>query len=89
MANLKNALIACSVYIVSIIAFYGFRQTVSSSASAHWGAGAVGRDITDVMSDAPSAVGGLYRHSGFAPYSEHKGGGAEGGGYSDVTGTGK
>ena len=77
MANLKNALVAATVYVVSIVALYGLRETISSSTSAHvtrhWGAGLVGRDVHDVMSDAPSLVGGLYRHKAYSPYQEGKG----------------
>ena len=83
MAKLKNALIACSVYVVSIVALYGLRETVSSSASAHWGAGVVGRDVIDVMSGTTSAVGGLDRHENLKPYTEGKGG-TQTGAYSQV-----
>ena len=87
MAKLKNALIACSVYVVSIVALYGLRETVSSDAtghvSRHWGAGLVGRDVIDVMSDTTSAVGGLYRHENLKPYTEGKGG-TQTGAYSQV-----
>ena len=86
MANLKNALVAATVYIVSIVAFYGFRLTVSPGSSAHWGAGAVGQDVHEVMSDAPSLAGGLYRHKGYSPYQERKGG-TQTGAYSEATGT--
>ena len=87
MVKLKNALIACTVYVVSIVALYGLRETVSGGASSHWGAGHVGREVIDVMSDAKSAAGGLYRHTGFAPYEEHKGQ-PQTGAYSEATGSG-
>ena len=86
MVKLKNALIACTVYVVSIVALYGLRETVSGGASSHWGAGHVGRDVIDVMSDAKSAAGGLYRHKGYSPYQERKGG-TQTGAYSEASGT--
>ena len=70
MAKLKNALIACTVYVVSVVALYGLRETVSASSSAHWGSGVTGRDVIDVMSDTTSAAGGLGRHDTLAPYAE-------------------
>ena len=83
MAKLKNALIACSVYVVSIVALYGLRETVSASSSSHWGSGATGRNVIDVMSDTKSAAGGLYRHETLKPYVERKGG-SQTGAYSQV-----
>ena len=83
MAKLKNALIACSVYVVSIVALYGLRETVSASSSAHWGSGATGRDVIDVMSTAESHAGGLYRHKGYSAFQERKGG-SQTGAYSMV-----
>ena len=75
MANLKNALIACSVYIVSIIAFYGFRGTVSPSVSANWGSGNVGGAI-DLTKDAVSLPGGARRHHTYHAFQEKKEGGS-------------
>ena len=75
MANLKNALIACSVYLVSIVAFYGLRGTVSPSAQAHWGSGNVGGAI-DLTKDAPSLPGGHRRHHTYAELQEKMTGGS-------------
>ena len=75
MANLKNALIACTVYIVSIVAFYGLRGTVSASASKHWGSGHVGGAIV-VGSDAASLAGGGARHYSYGAFHEKKTGGS-------------
>ena len=86
MANLKNALVAATVYIVSIVAIYGLRLTVSPGSSAHWGSGAVGHDVIDVMSTAESHAGGLYRHQGYSAFQERKGG-SQTGAYSEASGT--
>ena len=73
--NLKNALIACTVYIVSIVAFYGLRGTVSESASKHWGTGTTGGPII-IGSDAASLPGGGQRHQSYSAFHERKTGGS-------------
>ena len=99
MANLKNSLVASFVYFSVVAVLYGFTASVASGTgkhtTAHWGAGATGRAFEDVMSTTTSLSGGSARHATFGAYREGKDtgvkitmGGAEGGTYSQVTGSG-
>ena len=94
MANLKNSLVATVFYLSVVAAVYGFTATIpiqpGQHTSVHWGAGAIGRQTTDVMSTATSLSGGSARHQTFPDYHEGKTGGVtRGGAYSSVTGSGK
>ena len=75
MVTFKNAAIACSVYLVSIVAFYGLRGTVSPSAQAHWGSGNVGGAI-DLTGSMASLPGGHRRHHTYHAFQEKKEGGS-------------
>ena len=100
MANLKNSLVATVFYLSVVAAVYGFTATIpiqpGKHTSVHWGAGAIGRQTTDVMSTTSSLSGGSARHHTFPDYHEGKTGGrggavgsvTRGGAYSTVTGSG-
>ena len=102
MANLKNSLVATVFYLSVVAAVYGFTATIpiqpGKHTSVHWGAGAIGRQTTDVMSTTSSLSGGSARHDTFDAYHEGKTGGARIGGsvrtggsvgaYTQATGSG-
>ena len=97
MANLKNSLVASFVYVSLVAVLYGFTANVASGTGKHtqehWGSGAIGRPTTDVMSTTSSLTGGSARHATFGAYREGKTtgvtiGGAEGGAYTDASGSG-
>ena len=62
MANLKNSLVASFVGLSLVAVLYGFTATAVSGTgkhtTSHWGAGAIGRAHTDVMSTTTSLGGG-------------------------------
>ena len=82
MVKLKNALVAATCYVVAILGIYGLRQTVSSKATSHWGAGAIGRDVLSVGSGDASLSGGHTRHYTYGKFQEKKTGGSAGSGAS-------
>ena len=93
MANLKNSLVASFVYFSVVAVLYGFTASVGYGTGKytqdHWGSGAIGRPTTDVMSTTSSLTGGSARHATFGAYTEEKNlTGAEGGAYTDASGSG-